>query len=646
MSTSARPPTLARRLLEHALPHDAREHITDDLDDLFRQRQLRDGGTAARIWYWRQAVAFSSRFLAERARERWTSIDRSTGLSSIDFKLALRMLLRYPGLTAVSVIGMATGIAIAAAAFIVIDAMMDSTIPIDEGDRVVSVVGWDVSTNNRELRLMHDFATWRDHLTSLEEIGAARTVTRNLIAPGSQPETVATAEMTASGFAIARVAPLLGRYLLPEDERRGAPDVVVLDYGVWERRFAADPGIIGRQIQLGDAIHAVVGVMPKGFGFPVNHTYWVPWRTPESAFEPRTGPQVNVFGRLAPGASLESAQLELAAIGDRTAAAFPKTHEHLRPRLIPYTHAFTDMDDPDNALVLHAVQTALVLLLVVVCVNVAILVYARTATRQGEIAVRTALGASRRRIVAQLFLEALVLAGAAAVIGIGLVGVGVRQLEASAIQLAGSLPFWMSLSLSPTGGLYIVALTLLAAAIVGIVPALKATGGHVQARLQGLSAGSGSRMQMGRLWTALIVAQVAVAVALLPATVFHAWNSLRSRDDSRGTATREVLTAGLALERSLAGRVRRKPRKRDSGGVTPRSRRSWSADSRVRGPCRMSRSRWPGPEKNLRSCSKSKALRHPPRWSTTTSSKAPGRDTWSASTESLRTSSRHSTFRS
>ena len=133
---------------------------------------------------------------------------------------------------------------------------------------------------------------------------------------------------------------------------------------------------------------------------------------------------MNVFGRLAPGATLESAQAELTAIGERRRATHrPRTNTCGRAWCrTPY--AYNDMDDPENALVLQAMQVAIVLLLVVVCVNVAILVYARTATRQGEIAVRGALGASRRRIVAQLFVEALMLAGVAAAAGVGLASVG------------------------------------------------------------------------------------------------------------------------------------------------------------------------------------------------------------------------------
>ena len=217
----------------------------------------------------------------------------------------------------------------------------------------------------------------------------------------------------------------------------------------------------------------------------------------------------------------------------------------------PYTFGYSDMDEMENYLMLQAIQTAVVLLLVIVCVNVGILVYARTATRQGEIAVRTALGASRRRVVGQLFIEALVLAALAAVVGIGLTAAGLKQVDAAIRQLAGRLPFWMDFELSIQGAVFVVALTLLAAAIVGIVPALKATGGRVQSRLQGLSAGGGGRMQMGSLWTLLIVAQVAFTVAVLPATMYHAWNSLRFRTGNFGVG-QEFLTAGLSLDGTTA----------------------------------------------------------------------------------------------
>ena len=328
---------------------------------------------------------------------------------------------------------------------------------------------------------MHDFAGWRA-LTSLEDIGASVTVGRTLIADGGQPETVSVAEISAAAFRVARVAPRLGRTLLAEDERPGAPDVVVIGQDVWQRRFSGDPDIVGRQIQLGTTTHAIVGVMPDGFGFPVNHRYWIPLRVDPSSFAPRTGPPVSVFARLAPGATLDSAQAELTPMGLRMAAGLPDTHRHLQPRVVPYTYAYSDLAEPGNALALHAMQLAIVMLLVIVCVNVAILVYARTATRVGEIAVRSALGASRQRIVAQLFVEALLLAGVAAAAGIGLVSIAFTYLEAALRQFVGVMPFWMTFRLSTEGVIYVVALTLAAAAIVGVVPAIKATGRRVQAR--------------------------------------------------------------------------------------------------------------------------------------------------------------------
>jgi putative ABC transport system permease protein len=486
--------------------------------------------------------------LVERLRQR--RIREGPAFSALDVTLAWRMLLRYPGLSLVSVLGMSVGITIAAGAFTIVSMMMGTTLPLPEGDRLVSLVHWDAATNNREPRLLYDLAAWRE-ATSIEDVSVSRNVQRNLIVSGRPPEVVMVAEISASAFRAARVGASRGRTLLPEDERAGAPDAILIGHDEWVRRFGADPDIVGQSVGLGSTAYTIVGVMPEGFGFPTYHSFWIPWRHDAAAYGPRSGPAIDVFGRLAPGATLESAGAELTAIGRRLAAASPATHEHLRPLVIAYTHAFSEMDDPQNALALYAVEIAVVLLLVLIAVNVAILVYARTATRQGEIVVRGALGASRRRIVAQLFVEALMLAGVSAAIGIGLTAVGLRQIEGAMLTLAGPWPFWFSLELQTSTVIYAVGLTLCAAAIVGVAPALKATGRQVHTRLQTLSPGSGSRMQMGRLWTALIVAQVAVTVAILPMATYLAWSALRLQSGS-GYATAEFLGASLSLDRTAA----------------------------------------------------------------------------------------------
>jgi len=467
----------------------------------------------------------------------------------LDWKLGARMLVKYPGLTLVAGPSLAVAIAIAAGAFTVVSVLIDPDVPLPDAGRLVAIQSRNLGTGRVERRVVHDFVSWRDHLTSLEDVGAYRQVSRNAIAPGAVPEAVRVVEMSAAGFRAARVTPLMGRHLNEDDERPGAPPVVVIGSEVWRARFAADPGIIGRSLQLGPTVHAIVGVMPDGFAFPVQDAIWVPLGLDPSRYERRTGPAISVFGRLSPDATLESAQAELTVAGQRTPDETVNTGDTLQSRVVPYTYQFSDLDDPENVLALRIVQLVVTFLLVVVCVNVAILVYARTAMRQGEIAVRTALGASRRRIVAQLFIEALVLSTAAAAVGVVAAGVGLEQLETGVQRLIGRLPFWMDFSLSFGTVIYVSGLAILAAAIAGALPALKATGWRVHGGLQPLSAGGGSGMLLGRTWTLLIVAQVAFAVALLPAAVFHAWTALKYGMASPGFAAEEFLTATLILDR-------------------------------------------------------------------------------------------------
>jgi ABC-type antimicrobial peptide transport system permease subunit len=201
---------------------------------------------------------------------------------------------------------------------------------------------------------------------------------------------------------------------------------------------------------------------------------WMPLRPDALSPAPREGPGVAVFGRLAPGATLESAQAELAAFGRRAAAASPETHRHLQPHVVPYASDF-----PGNQLpVLFSVNLVAVTLLVLICSNVALLVFARAASREGELVVRSALGASRGRIVAQLFAETLVLGAVAAAVGLAAAHFTLRHWGVEFLELnAGPLPFWFDVRVTPTTVLYAGALTLLGAAIAGVVPARKITRG-------------------------------------------------------------------------------------------------------------------------------------------------------------------------
>jgi predicted permease len=540
------------RLALHAFPRRHRDLYQAEMLEAF-ERELaarRESGAHASARFV-VAACLNAIHTGLAERRRWHVVRFGYAFSLLDFTLAWRMLLRYPGLSVVSVFGMAVGIAVATTASTVVTMLLDTRLPLPDGERIVSLVSFDASTSNREFRLARDYAAWRD-LTSMQDVGIDRTVARNLIIEGRAPEPVTIAEISPSAFRVAGVSALLGRYLTAEDEAAGAAAVVVIGYDEWVRRFARDRQILGRSVQFGAVTYQIVGVMPEGFAFPVNHSYWIPWRIDAAGYRPRTGPQVGVYGRLAPGATIESAQAEITERGRRAAADSPSTHQHLRPRVLPYVYAFTDMGEPGNFLAMRAIQIALVLLLAIVCVNVAILVYARTATRQGEISVRSALGASRRRIIAQLFVEALALASVAAVIGVFLVSVALPLLEAEFLWIVGGrMPFWLDFGLTANSALFVVGLTALAAGIVGVLPALKAANRSVLASLQTLAPGGGARMQMGRFWTLLIVMQVAMTVALLPAAMFFTWDGLRLRTGDAGFASHEFVSASIAMDRSL-----------------------------------------------------------------------------------------------
>jgi len=469
--------------------------------------------------------------------------------SWLDVKLGLRMLRKYPGLSLVAVVGMSVAIAIGAGLVGFLNSFTRPTLPLDQGDRVVSLQNNDArnpATQNR--RALHDLAVWRDQLRSVKDLGGFTTDRRNLIVPGRSIELVRVAQMSASGFPVARVPPLLGRPLLEDDEREGAPPVVVIGYDEWRRRFDGDPAILGRPARLGNEVHTVVGVMPQGFRFPINHHYWVPLPLNAARYEPGSGPPVYIFGRLADGVTLDGARAELATIGRQMAAAYPETHAHLRPVILPYALPFFEIDSPGAALSLYAIKVAISLLLLVVAVNVAVLVYARTATRSGEIAVRTALGASRRRVLVQLFAEALVLSGIAAALGLTLASIGLSLTRRLAVASGAELPFWTSMSLSPGLITYVAGLAIVAAAIVGVLPALKATGRRVQLGLQQLSS-RGTGMQLGRLWAAMIVAQVAVAVAILPYALSTTGDLFRRGTARAGFPIERFLRASLSMER-------------------------------------------------------------------------------------------------
>ena len=437
---------------------------------------------------------------------------------SMDLKLGARMLVKSPGLTIVAVVALAVAIGGGAAYMEFVNDFFRPRLPFPGGDRLVGLLNYDLAKGDVEPRSLQEYAAWKAQVTTIGHLGAARLIERNLMTGDGRIEPVKGAEISASAFRAVPIPPLLGRPLLEADEQPNAPPVLVMGEVLWRARLDGDPDAIGRTLRLDGVAYTLVGVMPASFGFPTNQTLWLPLRLDAASFASGEGPAVRIFGQLKEGVGIEQAQAELATLAaNATAPAGTPARRWIVKRYVASLWA------PENMrwqiVALYSFNVFFLGLLAICAANVATLVFARTATREEEITIRTALGASRARIVAQLVAEALVFTSIAAVVGLLGASFVLRMVrEVWVAAQASQMPFWWNEQLGVETIAYAALLVIGASLFVGAVPALKATGTEVQARLKEATA-AGSSMRFGRLWTGIIVSQVAVTVMFLMATV-------------------------------------------------------------------------------------------------------------------------------
>ena len=503
-----------------------------------------------------------------------------TDVVGLDVKLGLRLLRKSWGLTLVGGVAMALTIGLGAAIFTLWNTATTTTLPLADGDRIVAIQSSDAATQqiHRDSSLP-DFNRWRELLRSVTDVSAMRLVERTLITPGGASGPISVAEMTASAFRLARVQPVLGRPFAEDDERGGA-NVVVIGFELWQAGFSSDPAVLGRRLQLDDVSYTVVGVMPREFAFPVSQRIWIPLRTRPGGFAPpdppapslagppapRSAPaeracgapspvmcnetnplaDVFVFARLATGFTVESAHAEVVTLG-LAQDSVARANEKLRPRVVPYVTGLFSID-ASRRWTGSVVLLIAALLLLPPCANIAILVYARAVTRREEFAARYALGATRGRIVMQIFVEALVLAGAAGIVGSLLArefAVRISRLVLPAIGPE-NVPFWFDFSPSLTTVLCLGGLVVVAAAIAGGVPGMRVTG-RWRSGLHPLGE-RGTSVGLGWTWTALLATQVAVSIAVLPTATQMIWGILKPTVSGPGMAVDEYLTGWLVME--------------------------------------------------------------------------------------------------
>ncbi len=536
------PPRIARALLGVSIPRALRSTVLRDLDEVFDKKVREIGAAAAARWYRREAASCAWRFAADRVTFGGRG---SMGVSTLDLKLAGRMILKSPGLTLVGGLAIATAIAVTVLAFELVNDIIRPSLPLPNSDRVVTLQWFNPRTSDLEGRLSRDLYRWQS-AHSITAIGGYVSHDRPLSTGDGAGELIRAAEMTASGFAVAGVAPLFGRTLVADDERPGGPEVMVASYDVWSGLLNSDPGVVGRVVHFGGTSYSIVGVMPSGFGFPVSHKAWIPLRSVNAMAERFSGPPLRAFARLKPGVTSAAAARELQGISAAEPVTTPELAGpdvvRLETRVVPYAAGLV----PVRALRQSTeLQSILVLILMMCAANVATLVFARTATRQQEIAVRAALGATRARILVQFFFEALALAVVGAAVGMGIVTVVINRVMQFVWSTGAAHPFWWDDRIASTSYAYAAALTLLIALICGITPALKGTRRGVSGSLQ--AEGRSTSAKFGATWTTVIVVQVALMVMLLPPALSQAWQGFRARPGGAGFAAAEYLSAFVLL---------------------------------------------------------------------------------------------------
>lgn len=518
------------------------EFIRADLDDSF-ERDVARGVSPLRAH-----GRYASNMFGSAASVWWSWLrSRALRVSWLDVKLGLRMLPKNPGLTGAAVFALAVGIPVGLAPMHAAK-VFEVDPPFEHADRLYIVKNFNVATSNWRASSRLDVERWTAEATGFELMGASREGYHNIASDDGRAEPVRGAYVTASAFDIVGVRPTLGRTLLRADEQMGSGDVVVVGHDLWRSRLESDPDVVGRTVRIGGVPHTVVGVMPEDFHFPIRGGFWMPLRDPGSAAELSTDALYRVFGRIAEGTEPDQVQAALATIGQRMATEFPETHARLRPEVVPFSLGLYGMRGSLRAEVgFYIFQLLALLVLVVACVNVGMLVFTRTASRASELAVRTALGASRGRVIRQLFVEALVLAVVAAAVGLLVADlIAARRFE----WLVEVTPTWFDFGVTRWTATWAFSLAVLSAGIIGVVPALKFTGKRVQKNLQ--NAGSGrSGARFGGVSSGLLMADVALAVATVAFAVGLA-GAMEKSLDGAAIETQHFVSADLRVPRAEA----------------------------------------------------------------------------------------------
>jgi putative ABC transport system permease protein len=424
-----------------------------------------------------------------------------------DLRYAFRMLLKNPGFAGVAVIALALGIGANTAIFSVVNTVLLQSPPYEDPDRLM-VLKENKLPQFPEFSISPgNFLDWQKQVESFEKIAAVSGSAYNLVHGDSEPERLRGARMSAGVFEILGVKPVQGRAFTDEDDQPGHENVVLISSGLWKRRFGGDPSIIGQTLTLSASNYTVIGIMPGSFAFPDrDNELWTPIAFTARQAQQHGSHYLFVIGQLKHGVSVQQADSELKTIAGQLAEQYPDTNAGWSTHILPM-HEY-QVRDIKSGLVVLILAVALVLL--IACANVANLLLARATARQKEMAIRSALGASRLRVIRQLLTESILLAVSGGIVGLLLAFWGIQSLVALAPE---DLPRVKEVTIDVRVLGFTLVVTLMTGIIFGLVPALQSSKPRLSETLK--EGGRGTTGGHHRIRGSLVVVEVALTLVLL-----------------------------------------------------------------------------------------------------------------------------------
>jgi predicted permease len=461
-----------------------------------------------------------------------------------DARYGLRQLRRSPGFTAVTVLTLALGIGATTAIFTVVNTVLLRPLPYPDSGRIVNIgrfgAGGDYSNN------LPMFTFWQQNNPGFGDLAAYRDAANSVnLSGGDSPELVQALKVSRNYFRLFGASPIQGRTFTSAEDKPGGPNVLVMSFGLWQRRFGADPSTLGKAITLGGASYTVIGVLSPQFQPYPSVEVWIPLQA-----DPNSTDQAHILmvaGRLPRGTTLAQANSWMKVLGKRYVEAHPEQlGNDEKVGAVPMRQRLTGDVRPALLILLGAVA----LVLLIACANAANLLLARSLGRQREIIVRAAIGAGRARLIRQLLTESLLLALAGGALGLGLGSWGVRALLALA---PGGLPRIQEMARMPALDAWVagfsVALSVVTGILFGLLPAFQLSRVDLASSLKESSGRSGGGLKQGQTRTALVAAEMAIAVVLLCGAMllirsFVALHSVQPGFDPRNLLTMKVALAG------------------------------------------------------------------------------------------------------